>query len=692
MSHAKTSLFRSALEQRLATGLVVLLGALAGSMWAIVGDRYHVIDPWWVVLKAEIGALIAFFSWVYITLVLSKIFKEDIRKVRKVDALTYLPLLLSSVVSLNLVFQAGKLENIVFWVVLLLFVCLKVIELVWLAISRHQKFLKGALPIVLSLALVSFAVYKAWKAFVGDVDYWEDGEVISLPGDGEPFFSGAGAVRKHLNTAGRWRPVTTMLDGRTYQSEFDVVGNSLVKFGFIAKDEKNAQVRVSCFRDGESLSDEVIQAGGDWVEKSWHIKKEGKVSISVTPRGGDIFVSDPTILKDDGRPNILLLVIDTLRADHLSAYGYPRPTSPNLDTLAKRGILFENHFSTSSWSTSAVAGIFTGLYPAQHGCVDWKGLFLPLELETMAEPLKRAGYRTVGVSGNPLLSTKLGFSQGFDVFNEVCFDYVYWRSGECMTDQALADVGSDKPEFLFMQYFDPHAPYVAPKPEWLMFRGREFAYNPGKALKFITNRYDEMIRYSDRQIARLLDNLESRGWLDNAVVIITADHGEELGERGRVTHGYTLYDEVTHVPLIIFGSGIPANRRIQSVTSSIDLLPTILALAKVPYTLGQGRNLLELATSAREWVFMDNIFQTAVRTTRWKLLVTIGKQDELFDIVTDPRELNNVASRYPHELALLRKMLGESLEEVKKISPPTSHARKLDVDMIKRLRALGYIH
>lgn len=691
MPKVKKPVASSALKLRFSTVLVVLLGALSGSMWAITGERSQVIDPWLVILKAEIGAVTVFLSWVYISYALSVIFKTDIHRVRKVDSLTYLPLLLSLIVSLNLVFQAGKLEELVFWVVFFLIISLKAIEIVWLVIPFERRLLKRYLPITLALSVVSFFIYKGWKSFAGGVDYWDDGEVITLPGDGDAFFAAAGVSRKHMNISGRWRPVSAMAEGKTYEGELDVLGGSLVKVGFIVEGKKGAQIRLLCLRDDELISDEVLWLGGDWTEKAWYFEQAGKVRISVTPKGGNVFVRDPSVTRDDGRPNILLLVIDTLRADHLSVYGYPRETSPTLDNLAKRGLLFENHFSTSSWSTSAVAGIFTGLYPAQHGCVDLRGLFLPLELETVAEPLKKAGYRTIGVSGNPLLSTKLGFSQGFDVFNEVCFDHVYWKSGECMTDQAFEDIGSDAPEFLFMQYFDPHAPYVAPKPEWLMFRDWEFSYNPGNALKFITNRYDEMVRYSDRQIGRLLDTLDMRGWLDNAVVIITADHGEELGERGRVSHGYTLYDEVTHVPLIIFGKGVPQGERMHAVTSSIDILPTILALGGVPYSLGQGRNLLDLTSPPRKWVFMDNISESAVRTTRWKLLVGIGGWEALFDVQSDPRELNNVVDFYPQEAAELRGMLQKSLEEIKKISPPSPRARELRVDMIKRLRALGYV-
>lgn len=662
-------------------------------MWALSGDRNNMPDAWQAIFYSEIGAAIAVSSWLLISAWLARRYKRDLIIVRRGDALTYLPLILSLFILLNLVFQAGTLNKLLLLLITLMIVGARIIEIIWLKILHRSRWIRAGVPATLAILLCLGLLRLAWLGFVGRGEYWKDREALKMPGESVAAFDGTGAERLYTNGLGRWRPATKMAAPGVYSAILDIHEPARLSLGFLADDHSKRKVRISIRTNYKQVAEDQVETADAWKDKTWPVGT-GELEIRVAPVSGVVFASDPVITARPDRPNILVVVIDTLRSDHLSSYGYPRDTSPLIDSLARKGLLFENHFSPTSWSTSAVASLFTGLYPAQHGCVDFAGLFLPLELDTFAEMLKKNGYRTVAVSGNPLLSVKSGFAQGFDSFNEKCFDAIYYRGGECMTDQGIADSSGAGPEFLFLQYFDPHAPYNAPPPEFGMYRGWPGNQpDPGPVLRFIINRYDEEIRYEDREVGRLLDHLKSTGWLDNAVIIITADHGEELGEHGRVSHGYTIYDEVTHVPLIILGPGIVSNRRVPGLTSSIDIFPTILAAARITPPGGtQGNNLLDNPTPTRPYIFADVLEQTALRTPQWKFIGdTTTRKEMLFDIQSDPHELRDVATLHPELRAQFHKQLIEVIADIGKTRSPRPHARSLEVQMHRRLRALGYI-
>lgn len=321
-------------------------------------------------------------------------------------------------------------------------------------------------------------------------------------------------------------------------------------------------------------------------------------------------------------PNVLVLVVDTLRADHLSTYGYARKTSPNVDRLARLGVLFENAYSTSSWTLPSHASLLTGRYPHEHGAetLSYDGRY-----PSLAEALRDRGYRTAAFSGNNLwFSRRRGFGKGFahfeDYFNtlgDMFARTVYGREVELFVlprlgyDNLLGRKGAEdvnravlrwlerdsgRPFFVFVNYLDVHDPYVPPQPYRSKFSRER---NPGGIINTWFDRYypkmtpaqlqgemdayDGAIVYTDEQIGRLLEELRQRGLSQNTLVVITSDHGESFGEHGLLIHQNALYREVICVPLVLFWPGhVPGGVRVSQLVSNASLPATVMEL------LGEG--------------------------------------------------------------------------------------------------------
>jgi arylsulfatase A-like enzyme len=353
-------------------------------------------------------------------------------------------------------------------------------------------------------------------------------------------------------------------------------------------------------------------------------------------------------------PNVVLIVVDTLRRDHLSTYGYPRPTSPHIDRLAAEGVRFEHAYSTASWTLPAHASLFTGLYPSTHR-TDTGSILLPGSLITLAQVLAARGYRTGGFSANPWVTAMNGFDRGFERFDYVGVRTVTgvfflnlmgegWRArrglapadlgGEDVTDSLIRwteDAGrSGAPFFAFANYMEAHEPYgsvpepffsafvTAPLPatvgrQWVreapLFlcsscvegeSGPEGLQCTGGRWRVSAERrtaatalYDAGVLYVDHQIGRVVEALDRAGRRDDTLVVVTSDHGETLGERGQMGHGGLLYESVLEIPLIIrYPRLFPAGTRMGEAASLVDLLPTIAAAAGAPAPpLPDGRNL-----------------------------------------------------------------------------------------------------
>ncbi|MBW2274620.1 MAG: sulfatase [Deltaproteobacteria bacterium] len=420
-----------------------------------------------------------------------------------------------------------------------------------------------------------------------------------------------------------------------------------------------------------------------------------------------------------GRP-IVLIVVDTLRADHLGSYGYPRPTSPAFDRWARGGALFERALATSSWTLPSFASIYTGLYPRQHGAGDrldqeeWGVTGLDPELPVLAEILSEAGYVTGALANNPFLHEKFGVARGFADYRWHLGTNEVIRRADKTVDLALewVDARAGAPFFLLVHFFDPHMDYDPPVGHRGRFTGSyrgklPFPVTDAAKIKlgwiplddadraYVTGSYDEEVAFTDEQLGRLLQGLEERGLMGEALVILTSDHGEELFERGSFEHGHSKYQELLHVPLVIWGEDVKPGR-IDTPVSIVDLFPSVLEAAGLPVPEGGvGISLLPAATGRgrppERPILADGTLhgrrKHALIRWPWKA-VAVPAQEEtlLFNLEEDPGEQRNLADRHPERLRAM-------LAEFEAISPPRSRegpAAEIDAGVREQLEALGY--
>lgn len=433
------------------------------------------------------------------------------------------------------------------------------------------------------------------------------------------------------------------------------------------------------------------------------------------------------VRKQDPRPNILLISLDTTRADHLSVYGYERPTSPSLEALAKDGIVFETAYAPSATTGPSHATLFTSVLPISHG-ITKNGRELDPRWKTLAEMLADQGYETGAVISSYVLSSRFGYDRGFASFDEdfsraeVPGGVTLWEGEEIegkfygraddTTRRGLEWLEHrpepEKPFFLFVHYFDPHDPYVVPDDY-----APPFALGPQEALK--RNRvifmYDATLAYMDQEVGRLIEGLSHLGLADETVVVVTGDHGEGLMERGHWHHGLHIYEEGVRVPLIVrLPQRESAGLRISSPVSWLDLAPSVLALSGIsPPDDFQGESLAQVmrAQSSLDpersvWLYRrhysgDEELEAGqavgeawgLRRGRWKLIWG-EEQDqlELYDLETDPEEKVDLALERADQAASLKAELQAWLA-----SQPASRASDvlLDEEARRRLEALGYV-
>ena len=433
-------------------------------------------------------------------------------------------------------------------------------------------------------------------------------------------------------------------------------------------------------------------------------------------------------------PNVLIVVIDALRPDHLGCYGYARPTSPSLDALARRGVLFADAVSPSTYTRAAVPSIFTSIHPAAHGVFSQgkQVEVLSDEYATLAETLKARGYRTAAFMPNPSLHRTFNFGQGFDLYDD---DFPIrkgpphevYETARKINERALRWLRGDpeKPFFAYLHYRDVHGPYVPPPPYDRMFpssgAGRQLTKAEYRAqpldirhprryrdLGSYINQYDGGIRYTDDRIEELLDTLKKEGFLDDTVLFITADHGESFLEHGKWTHGTDVYEEQTRVPLLlVLPEDRHAGRRIEAPVQTVDIYPTVLSLlgAEIPAEL-QGRSLfdaIEGKADPHRPVFSEARVprnkrpagwgqMVAVRADGWKLIYNRTKRRaELYHLAVDPAEKNDLIAREPDQARKLVRLLRSFDQENAKRSHWRKGQEGLPEDVVEELRSLGYV-
>lgn len=425
------------------------------------------------------------------------------------------------------------------------------------------------------------------------------------------------------------------------------------------------------------------------------------------------------------RPNVVVFLIDTLRADHLGCYGYPKPTSPHIDAFAKEATLFVNPVAQSSWTRASVASIFTGLGPFEHG-TNGRDDALSEEAVTIAELLRDGGYDTLGLTTNGNVAPAAGFGQGFRRY-----ELIGWAAQGTpnasidLNQQAsewLAHRTGERPLFLYLHTIAPHGPYTPPPPYREQFAPHVTDPNigSGKMLKdLFTFRipnaislrddlialYDAEIASDDARFGALVAELKRLDLYDSAMIILVSDHGEEFADHGWWEHGKTLYQEQLRVPLIVkFPHGHGAGRRIAPIAQHIDLLPTILGQAglTVPASLA-GRNLAGLLTdsdggpvSARSYLNLDGNEIDSVVQGGWKLVhhheqAHRGRrpEKELFDLSRDPGEQRNLAGDDPVRVGYFETLLRvANTGETERMRPQRA---VLSESVKEQLRALGYL-
>jgi len=417
------------------------------------------------------------------------------------------------------------------------------------------------------------------------------------------------------------------------------------------------------------------------------------------------------------RPNILLVSIDALRADHLGCYGYGRATSPFLDERAAAGIRYANAFVNTHGTPPSHATMLSSLFQESHrvGVADTKdgeaGLKVPDDVELVQEILLRDGWATVGVTGGGFMEERFGFARGFASFTDRARNV---EQGADMLVEAVAQaIPSGRPVFGFFHTYQVHAPYSPPDGYRGLFGEGDCAVEPtaealvpiqATASQHLTQEdfdclaalYDAEIRHTDDTLRSLFDRLASIGFLDRAVVIVTADHGEEFGDHGGLLHRGSLFDELLHVPLIVWGAGVPRGVVAANLVSTIDLAPTVLAVAGLPPPpIMAGRNLLSLPPSdpSTERVFAQYGTQLyGVRTHSWKLIA--GGQwanPMLFDLEADPHERLNVASRHPDVTSRLLSELAAWRQRQPQLGLSAGPAGELPEETKQQLRELGYV-
>jgi tetratricopeptide (TPR) repeat protein len=392
------------------------------------------------------------------------------------------------------------------------------------------------------------------------------------------------------------------------------------------------------------------------------------------------------------RPSLLLVTLDTVRADHVGAYGYREATTPHLDALAARGTRFAAAQSASPLTAPSHATILTGLYPPIHGVRDNSRFRAAEGVPTLAERLRGAGFETAAFVGAFPLAAAFGFGRGFQQFDEglrpsAAPGGIAERPANEVADAAvdwLRARGGGR-FFAWVHFFDPHEPYAPPEE----YR-RRFA-----------SPYDGEIAFADAQLGRLLETLRSGGRLEDTLVLVLADHGEGLGDHGESTHGLLLYESTLRIPLVIAGPGVPAGRVVGSRVGTVDVLPTLMKLLGLEAPAGlPGRDLtpgLAGRSLRDEPLFAESLYGRlncgwaplrGLTEGDWKLVEGGGK--ELFDLARDPEERDDRAGQEPERTARLEDALRRALSAMAPGGDRAQPAR-LSADQAERLRSLGYV-
>ena len=397
--------------------------------------------------------------------------------------------------------------------------------------------------------------------------------------------------------------------------------------------------------------------------------------------------------------NLVIVTIDTLRADRLGCYGNRDVATPRMDRIAASGALFEQMTVHVPLTRPSHTSIFTGLLPAEHGIRDNVSPSLAADVPTLAPMLKVAGFRTGAFVSSIVLSRQSGLHRGFDEYSDrfddageddARFLNTIQRPGNVALKEALAWIESagDRRFFAWIHLYDPHDPYEPPEPYASQYAGRP---------------YDGEVAWTDELVGRLDDALQRLGLEGQTLLVVTSDHGEGLGEHGETVHGFFVYESTLHVPLLVRGPGVAAGRRIKGVARSVDLLPSVLEMLGVPPSAGwkgSGRSLAPVLRATAAMAESDPVYAEsllpllhygwsdlrALRDGRWKYIQ--APRPELYDLDADPGETRDLAALMPARANALREGLAAHLARERVVK---TDAAGMPADLLEKLGALGYL-
>lgn len=446
--------------------------------------------------------------------------------------------------------------------------------------------------------------------------------------------------------------------------------------------------------------------------------------------------------------NIVLIALDTLRADHMSCYGYSKETTPCIDDIAKKGVLFKNLIAENNVTQSSFVTIMTGLNPVAHGVVNMKPQKINPKLLTLSQILKQNGYKTAAVDNNHRCTGTVNnwFKRGYDTYIDpgTKRKIHFLATAEDVNSLAIPWIKKqrDNKFFLFLHYWDPHFPYVPPQP-WknkltrnipLKTSGddlktvmREPLYSWFKKWSPDTNNpdyvrglYDAEVSYLDHHIGQLVEQMEKLKLLDNTLIVIVADHGESLGEHNIYFDHHGLYEPTVHVPLIMVApSKLPQSKRVNGLCQHADILPTVLQLAGIKkggrLRNIDGKSLMPLIQEKKAEIhpFVTSCeanwqLKRSIRTTKWKLIKSLEKdvygnpKYELYNLERDPKENTNIVGKRKHVAKQLNHKLETHLKKLRhkhKKPDPLARGQKTKLHPLtvaeeekvkKRLSDLGY--
>ncbi len=531
--------------------------------------------------------------------------------------------------------------------------------------------------------------------------------------------------------------------------------------------EANGPVTFRVVADGSTeLMKKTVTDAFAWEDASIDLSSYAGRNIRIdfetsSPREGTVALWTSPVLTTAApkqRPNVIIYLIDTLRADHASLYGYPRKTTPFLDQLGAQGLVFDDCQVQAPWTKPSVASLLTSLYSYTHGIVNDYDM-VPAGSPALAEELRKAGYVTAGVVANPFAGRISGLQRGFDFLDEWSVIQRYRTDKEDRgTDSAAVnrivfpwlEQHKNEPFFLYAHTTDPHAPYRPPagfeekfaNPAETPKFDREYkqmrdvrqygggtvvdragtkraGVDPDRFIRQAIDRYDGEVLFNDSNLQKLVEKLKDLGVLDNTLLIVVSDHGEEFWEHGWTAHGQSLYTELAHGVFMMYGPKlIPTPRRVAEPVQLIDVMPTILDLLGLPMPeMVQGQSLAGFVRGQpfhRRGAVVTSRFASphflghvpengtdtiAMMDANWKLIYRPQakkvhmKELELYDRRNDPKETRDVSAEHPQQTEQIHREIGRWVDAQNKIRSSLRGGGKATIDAktMEQLRSLGYL-